>query len=84
MSYKLFILPRAAKELNRLRGKSFERAKKAIKKLTSEPRGTACRKLKGRDGWRLRVGDYRVVFEIDDQRQRVVVLHVGHRKDIYR
>ena len=84
MSYKLFILPRAAKELDKLHGKSFERAKKAIEKLASEPRGAACRKLRGRDGWRLRVGDYRVVFEIDDLGQRVVVLHVGHRKNIYR
>jgi len=40
--------------------------------------------LTGRIGWRLRAGRYRVIYEIDDDENRVVVLHVGHRKDIYR
>ena len=43
-----------------------------------------CRKLSGREGWRIRVGSYRVVYEIDDELQVVTVLHVGHRRDVYR
>ena len=42
------------------------------------------KKLAGRDGYRIRSGDYRVVFEIDDRLRTVTILHVGHRKDIYR
>ncbi len=38
----------------------------------------------GREGWRIRVGNYRVIYEIDDQAMTVTVLHVGHRRDIYR
>lgn len=45
---------------------------------------TGCKKLVGRQGWRIRVGDYRIVYEIDDEQRVVNVLHIGHRKDIYR
>jgi mRNA interferase RelE/StbE len=43
-----------------------------------------CKNLTGRDGWRIRAGDYRVIYEIDDAGQTVTVLHVGHRRDIYK
>ena len=42
------------------------------------------RKLAGREGWRIRVGNYRVIYEIDDSARQVTILHVGHRKDVYR
>ena len=41
-------------------------------------------KLTGRDAWRMRVGDYRVVYEVLDEDSQVVVMHVGHRRDVYR
>jgi len=40
--------------------------------------------MTGRDAWRIRAGDYRVIYEIDDSEKRVVVQHIGHRRDIYR
>ena len=52
--------------------------------LPENPRPSGCRKLHGSAGWRLRVGRYRIVYEIDDARQIVTVLKVAHRKDVYR
>ncbi len=84
MSYAAFILRRAQKELAKLPAEAYERAKEAIESLEKEPRPTGCQKLAGREGWRIRAGDYRVVYEIDDEQRMVTVLHVGHRRDIYR
>lgn len=84
MSYTLFILPRAQKELARLPAESFSRVRDLIRTFAENPRPAGCLKLTGRDGWRARVGDYRVVYEIDDKQGIVTVLHVGHRRDVYR
>jgi mRNA interferase RelE/StbE len=84
MSYSIFILRRAQGELRKLPGESYERVKEAIRKLSEEPRPGGCKKLAGRDGWRIRVGDYRVIYEIDDKARIITVLHVGHRRDVYR
>ncbi|MFQ6000619.1 MAG: type II toxin-antitoxin system RelE/ParE family toxin [Anaerolineae bacterium] len=84
MSYAVFILRRAQKELARLSPEAYERLKEAIGNLGEEPRPMGCQKLTGRDGWRIRVGDYRVIYEIDDVERIVTVLHVGHRRDVYR
>ncbi|MCX6842927.1 MAG: type II toxin-antitoxin system RelE/ParE family toxin [candidate division WOR-3 bacterium] len=83
MSYAVSILRRAQKELGQLSSPSFERVCDAIRPLAGNPRPPGCRKLVGRDGWRIRVGDYRVIYQIDDPARSVLVLHVGHRRDIY-
>lgn len=49
-----------------------------------EPRPSGCKKLKGREGWRIRVGDYPVVYDIDDDAQTALILNIGHRRDVYR
>lgn len=82
MDYEVFILRRAQKQLASLPREYF-RIRDAVALLASNPRPTGCKKLTGRDGWRLRSGDYRVVYEIDDAQKRVTVLDVGHRKDVY-
>lgn len=46
-------------------------------------RPIGCKKLVGREGWRIRAGDYRAIYEIDDAQQKVTVLHIGNRRDIY-
>ena len=79
----LFILRRAQKELAQLPLTEYERVKAAIYRLGTDARPRGCRKLSGREGWRIRVGNYRVVYEIDDERQIVTVLHVWHRRDVY-
>jgi len=84
MRYGVFILRRAQKELADLPAESYERVRDAIRTLAQDPRPPGCLKLTGREGWRIRVGDYRVIYEIDDKQQRVTVLHVGHRQDVYR
>jgi mRNA interferase RelE/StbE len=56
----------------------------AIDALATEPRPHGGKKLAGREGWRLRVGDYRAVYEIDDAGKKVTILDVGHRREIYR
>ena len=84
MSYGIAILRRAQKELAQLPSPAYESVRDAIGALAETPRPAGCRKLSGREGWRIRVGDYRIIYEIDDERQRVTVLHVGHRRDVYR
>ena len=84
MSYEVAILRRAVKELAQLPRKDRFRVEADVEALGSNPRPHGSRKLTGRDGYRIRSGDYRVVYEINDRLQSVTVLHVGHRKDIYR
>lgn len=84
MSYEILIRRRAQKELAQLSRDDYERAKESIGNLSDNPRPQGCKKLTGRDGWRIRAGDYRVIYEIDDAAQTVTVLHVGHRRDIYK
>lgn len=84
MTYELLILRRAQKELADLPSDAYQRVRDAIRELARNPRPSGSRKLTGRDGWRLRVGDYRVLYDIDDVNHTITVLHVGHRRDVYR
>ena len=82
--YRVTILRRAQKELGALAGEAYTRIRDAIGGLAEDPRPPGCLKLTGRDAWRIRIGDYRVVYEVDDRVRLVTVLHVGHRRDVYR
>ena len=84
MNYLLLIAPRAEEQLDALDHSVYNSVEKKIDALRENPRPAGCRKLTGHDGWRMRAGDYRIIYEIDDVRKTVVVLRVGHRKDIYR
>ena len=84
MSYSVLILRRAQKEIISLPEEFSEKLETIISALAGNARPRGCRKLTGREGWRIRVGNYRVIYEIDDKTQTVTVLHVGHRRDIYR
>lgn len=79
--YKLQILPRAQRELASLAARDCEKVESAIRTLAAECRPRNCRKLTGREGWRIRVGRFRVIYEIDDGPKTVTI---GHRKDVYR
>lgn len=83
MTYRLSVLRRAVKELEQLPHEHYQRVRDAIRPLASNPRPVGCLKLTGREGWRIRVGVYRVIYDIDDKQQLVTVLNVGHRRDIY-
>ena len=83
-AYAVTVLPRAQKVLAAIRSPDFERVRDAIRKLSSTPRPSGCKKLTGRDGWRIRVGRFRVIYEIDDMNRLINVLDVGDRRDVYR
>lgn len=84
MTYALFIERRAQRSLSRVAAQDRERISTAIRRLADEPRPHGARKLSGRDAWRIRVGDYRVLYEIHDDWLLILVVNVGHRREIYR
>nr|WP_156003906.1 type II toxin-antitoxin system RelE/ParE family toxin [Streptomonospora sp. PA3] len=76
---------RASKELRKLDNTTSRRVRGALRKLGDDPRPDGCRKLKGEeDLWRIRVGDYRILYSIDDGEVVVVALRIAHRSDVYR
>jgi len=83
MSYNLEILRRAQKELADLPKETYPKICDAVQGLEKDPRPSGCLKLKGREGWRIRVGNYRVLYTIDDQQQIITIFHIGHRRDVY-
>ena len=83
--YRVFLLRAAERDLNRLSAKLFDRIIAAIQALASNPRPPGCRKLTGSDNdWRIRVGDYRVVYEINDLSRQIRVNPVRHRREVHR
>jgi mRNA interferase RelE/StbE len=83
--YEVFLERRAQSDLDRLAPDVFRRIIRAVKGLASDPRPSGCRKLIGsQSGWRIRVGDYRVVYEVDDKVKAVRVMFVRHRREAYR
>lgn len=84
MNYSVLILRRAQNELAALPLEAYEKLKAAILALSVQPRPPGCKKLSGRDGWRIRVGNFRAIYEIDDEAKKVLILHIGHRSDVYR
>ena len=81
--YTVFILPSAQKQLNKLPGAIATRIEDKLLELEQDPRPPGCKKLKGRDAWRIRIGDYRVIYEINDDRLIVTVITIGHRREVY-
>ncbi len=84
MIYKVNILRKAQKQLAKIPASDYKKVKQAILNLENNPRPPGSKKLKGRPGWRIRQGDYRVIYEIQNDKLIVLVLDVGDRKDIYR
>jgi mRNA interferase RelE/StbE len=85
MAYRLQFLPAALRDLDRLPTPVRVRVLRRIETLADTPRPAGVVKLSGQGNlWRLRVGEYRVVYEIEDRAHVVTVLVVAHRKDVYR
>jgi mRNA interferase RelE/StbE len=84
VTYTITILRRAQKELSDLPQDSYVRVRDAIRNLSEQPRPTDSKKLVGRPGWRMRVGSYRVVHEIDDTARLITIVHIGHLRDVHR
>lgn len=85
MSYEVSISERVKRELRSLSGAIFKWMTNKMLALGKHPRPAGCLKLKGGDGrtWRLRVGDYRILYEIEDVLLIVDILPAGHRSDVY-
>lgn len=84
MTYVVSVAPAAARQLRKLDPRIRRRVQAAIDLLESNPRPPAAIQLVGGSGeWRVRTGDYRIIYEIHDGKLVVLVLRVGHRRDIY-
>jgi len=83
-NYELLIKRSAAKELEALPTSYRRRIATKIHLLTKHPRPPGVEKLSGAKWYRLRQGDYRVLFEIDDGKRTVTIVRIGHRRDVYR
>ncbi len=81
--YQLVIDCYAQKQLGKIPPPHFNRIVKEINGLSNNPRPSGCKKLKGRPGYRIRIGDYRVIYNIEDKILTVFVIEIGHRKNIY-
>ena len=83
-SYSLEIKRSAAKELAQLPPKDRGRVVARIRSLADDPRPVDAEKLSGQERYRARQGDYRILYEIEDQILRIMVVRIGHRRDVYR
>jgi mRNA interferase RelE/StbE len=81
--YTVLLSKRAQKQLDKLIDVVVKPILLAIEKLGDNPRPHGFKKLKGRNGYRIRIGDYRVIYEVNDNVLLVDVIEVGNRKDIY-
>lgn len=84
MTYRVELRPAAVRALRKIDRKDQRRIQGAVALLAADPRPPAATRLVGRPAWRLRVGNYRVVYTIEDDVLLVVVVTVGHRRDVYR
>ncbi len=84
MTFRVILEKRAHKGLREVPSNSLRRIQESIDDLSRDPRPPGCIKLSGYDLWRIRVGDYRVIYEIRDDVLIVLVIDIGHRREIYR
>ncbi|MBI3610923.1 MAG: type II toxin-antitoxin system RelE/ParE family toxin [Nitrospirae bacterium] len=84
MAYAVLLKRPAEKELERFPAKTHNAILERLLSLKDNPRPTDAKKLHGREGYRIRIGDYRVLYVIDDARKTVEVASIAHRKEVYR
>jgi mRNA interferase RelE/StbE len=84
MTYRVEISRKAAKALAALPAKAQTAIASAITALADEPRPAGCTKLTNSDAYRIRIGDYRVIYTINDGQLIVTVVKTGHRREVYR
>ncbi|HJX69921.1 MAG TPA: type II toxin-antitoxin system RelE/ParE family toxin [Dehalococcoidia bacterium] len=82
--YRLEVSHTAHRQVCKLPVKTQERVNRAIARLADEPRPVGTKKLTGREGYRVRVGDYRILYHVDDASKVVVIYRVMSRGDVYR
>ena len=84
MTYQIVLAPSAARQLRKFNPDIRRRIQAVLELLAENPRPPAATQLVGGAGeWRVRTGDYRVIYEIDDGRLLILVLRMGHRREVY-
>jgi len=84
VKYKITIKKSAAKELENIPKKDLQRIIKRIQSLAGNPRPHGAQKLSGQERFRIRQGDYRIVYSIEDKNSIIDIVKIGHRREIYR
>lgn len=84
MPYTVYLKRSAEKELKELPGKVHDRIIEALLSLKANPLPRNAKKLHGREGMRIRVGNYRVLYIVDDAKKRIDVISIADRKEVYR
>jgi mRNA interferase RelE/StbE len=84
MTYDIYLKKSAERELQNLPATLHDRVIKRLMMLKENPRPNDIKKIHGREGFRIRVGEYRVLYTINDSRKTVEVFSVAHRKEVYR
>jgi mRNA interferase RelE/StbE len=82
--YRVFLRKSAADELGRIPKKDLVRIIERIRSLEHDPRPRVCEKLSALERYRVRQGDYRIVYAVDDDEKTVDVVKIGHRREVYR
>lgn len=83
MAYEIQVLPAAVRAIRKLPPDAKRRVQAVIELLAGDPRPPAAKKLTARPEWRVRTGDYRVLYRIEEDVLTVVVVHAGHRREVY-
>jgi mRNA interferase RelE/StbE len=83
-NYKVFLRKSAADELGRIPKKDLSRIVERIRSLKLDPRPRGCEKLSALERYRVRQGDYRIVYAVDDDERTVDIVKIGHRREVYR
>lgn len=84
MRYSIEFVPSARKALHKLPLPIRRRIQVAIDELAENPFPPGVKKLHGEDGYRIRVGDYRIIYDVEHRRLLVLVIRIGHRREVYR
>jgi mRNA interferase RelE/StbE len=84
LNYEVLIVPSVEKEMDKLADLIHGRISSKILTLENNPRPRGYKKLSGREEYRIRAGDYRVLYAVNDKDHIVTILAVGHRRDVYR
>jgi len=82
--YKIYLLPQAKKDLDAFRGKIFKQVENKISSLSKDPRPPGSVKLTAEEGYRLRSGNYRIIYRIEDKERIVYIYRIKHRKEVYK
>ena len=84
MSYSIIFLRQASRSIHKMQAAQVKRISQYIDRLADDPRPRGCKKIESqKDRFRIRIGDFRVLYSVDDDKKEVIIHHIVHRKDAY-